>query len=262
MEIDRTLTRVADAPRLPPRGTLLVLLASAALTLVLPHVPVVRYLVWPLMLVSTLAHELGHGIAAALSGGDFHRFEMYPDGSGVAFTATDGRLESAFTSAGGLVGPAIAAMCLFAMARSERWARIGLGAVALALVVAELLVVRNLFGFFFVGLLALALGAIVRFGNAWWARFSLVFLAVNLAVSVFTRGDYLFTESARTGAGTMPSDVAQMSDALFLPFWFWGALCGAISLAALAAGLWLYLRVERRSSLSALGGTPKRVARP
>jgi hypothetical protein len=250
VETDRRLsTRASDAPRLPPRGTLLVLLASAGLTLGLPHVPVAKYLVWPLMLISTLAHELGHGVAAVISGGGFRRFEMYADGSGVAHTATDGRLESAFTSAGGLVGPAIAAMVLFAMARSERWARIGLGAVAVGLLLAEVLVVRNLFGFLFVGALALLLGAIVRFGNAWWARFSLVFLAVNLAVSVFTRGDYLFTDTAQTGAGTFPSDVAQMSNALFLPYWFWGVLCGAISVAALVAGLWIYLRVERRNAL-------------
>lgn len=247
---DRRLsTRASEAPRLPPRGTLVVLLASAGLTLGLPHVPIARYLVWPLMLVSTLAHELGHGIAAVMSGGEFRRFEIYADGSGVAMTATHGRFESAFTSAGGLIGPAIAAMVLFAMARSERWARVGLGAVALGLVVAEILVVRNLFGFVFVGALAILLGAIVRFGNAWWARFSLVFLAVNLAVSVFTRGDYLFTDTAHTGAGTMPSDVARMAEALFLPYWFWGALCGAISVVALVAGLWLFLRAERREAL-------------
>src|SRR5690606_25669722 len=118
-----------------------------------------------------------------------------------------------------------------------RWARVGLALVALGLLAAEILVVRNVFGFVFVGLLVLILGVVLRFGNAWWARFSLVFLAVNLAVSVFTRGDYLFTDTAHTGAGTMPSDVARMSEALFLPYWVWGVICGAISVAALVAGL-------------------------
>jgi membrane-associated phospholipid phosphatase len=74
------------------------------------------------------------------------------------------------------------------------------------------------------------------------AQFSLVFLAVNLAVSVFTRGDYLFTDVAGTSRGNMPSDVANMSKALFLPYWFWGAVCGLISVAALCVGLWVYLR--------------------
>src|SRR5690606_20993704 len=136
------------------------------------------------------------------------------------------------------------ALVLFALARSERWARVGLAGLTLGLLAAELLVVRNLFGLAFVGALALALGAIVRFGDAWWARFTLVFLAVNLSVSVFTRGDYLFTATARTAAGTLPSDVASIAEALLLPYWFWGALCGAVSLAALVAGLWIYLRGE------------------
>ncbi len=68
------------------------------------------------------------------------------------------------------------------------------------------------------------------------------FVGVQLALSVYSRGDYLFTDVARTGAGTLPSDVAHMADALFLPYWFWGAVCGAFSLAVLAAGLALYFR--------------------
>ena len=106
------------------------------------------------------------------------------------------------------------------------------------------LVVRNLFGVFFVVALAAVLLLIVKFGNAWLARFGLVFLAVQLALSVFSRGDYLFTDVANTSAGPMPSDVAQMANALLLPYWFWGALCGVVSIAVLALGLVLYLRPD------------------
>jgi membrane-associated phospholipid phosphatase len=73
----------------------------------------------------------------------------------------------------------------------------------------------------------------------------LVFLAVQLSLSVFSRGDYLFSEVARTGSGDFPSDVANMADALFLPYWFWGATCGAFSVAVLVVGLWAFLRSAR-----------------
>jgi hypothetical protein len=33
-----------------------------------------------------------------------------------------------------------------------------------------------------------------------------------------------------------------MASALFLPYWFWGILCGALSLALLAAGARRFLR--------------------
>ena len=63
-------------------------------------------------------------------------------------------------------------------------------------------------------------------------------MAVQLSLSVFSRADYLFTETA--GAG--PSDVAQMADALFLPYWFWGIVCGAISGLVLLSGIRTFSR--------------------
>jgi hypothetical protein len=45
-----------------------------------------------------------------------------------------------------------------------------------------------------------------------------------------------------TSAGPAPSDVTVMASALFLPYWFWGILCGALSLALLAAGARRVLR--------------------
>ena len=51
-----------------------------------------------------------------------------------------------------------------------------------------------------------------------FSQTALLLLAVQLALSVFSRGDYLFTNVALTSAGPMPSDVAVMSDALFLPY--------------------------------------------
>ena len=195
------------------------------------------------MLLSTLVHELGHGLAAVVVGGDFVSLEMFADGSGVAATAhSGGRTARAIISAGGLVGPAMVACGLFFAARTERRARLALSVLAGVLGLAVVLVVRNLFGVGYVLVLSGLLAAVVRFGSAWGARFGLVFLAVQLALSVFSRRDYLFTPIARTGAGDMPSDVALIADALFLPYWLWGGVCGLISAAVLALGIWLYLR--------------------
>ena len=209
----------------------------------MPHLPGFRWAWWPLLLLSTLVHELGHGLAAVFVGGDFVSLEMFADGSGVAATAhSGGRTARAFISAGGLVGPAIVAGGLFVAARTERRARLVLGVLAGVLVMATVLVVRNLFGVAYVLLLSGLLAAVVRFGSAWIAHLVLVLLAVQLSASVFSRGDYLFTPVARTGAGNMPSDVALIADALLLPYWFWGGLCGLFSVAVLLLGTWLYLR--------------------
>ena len=131
--------RARDA--LPPQGATVVLLACVACSLVLPHIPSGRWAWWPLMLLSTLAHELGHGLAAVTVGGDFVSLQMFADGSGVAATAhSGGRMVRAVVSAGGLVGPAIVAGGLFFLARTERRARVSLGVLAGVLVVVIVLV--------------------------------------------------------------------------------------------------------------------------
>jgi membrane-associated phospholipid phosphatase len=101
-----------------------------------------------------------------------------------------------------------------------------------------LLVVRNPFGWAFVGVLAAVLLLLGLRASAWASQLALLFLSVQLALSVFSRGDYLFTPTA----GSMPSDVANMASALFLPYWFWGALCGAFSVLVLAFGALMFLR--------------------
>ena len=74
------------------------------------------------------------------------------------------------------------------------------------------------------------------------AQLALVFVAVQLALSVFSRADYLFTRVAGNPNGLFPSDVEHMARLLWLPYWFWGVLCGAFSLAVLGWGLRMYWR--------------------
>lgn len=200
--------------------------------------PYYGWVAWPLMLLSTLFHEMGHGIAALLGGGSFHKFVMYADGSGVATTSgSGGALASAFTAAGGLVGPAVVAGLLFWLGRRQKGGTIGLGILAAVSALALLLVVRNGFGLVFVGAFAAICAAFAFFTAPSTARVALLFLGVQLALSVFSRGDYLFMQYAHTGSGVMDSDTQNMADALLLPYWFWGLACGAFSILVLFLGL-------------------------
>jgi hypothetical protein len=115
-------------------------------------------------------------------------------------------------------------------------------ALAVGLAVVLALFVRNPFGVGFVALVVGALGWIGLRRSAETAQLALVFLAVQLALSVFSRGDYLFTAVADTGAGRMPSDVAHIALALGGPYWAWGLACGAFSVLVLAAGVWSFGR--------------------
>ena len=219
------------------------LLLAVAATAALYFIPALAPLARPLVLFATLMHELGHGLAALLLGGSFTKLQLWADGSGVAMHAgSNGAFGRAFISAAGPLGPPFAALALFFAARTDRGAHRALAALAFFLLLVDVVWTRNLFGMFFVGAVALALGALAKYGSAKVAQVACAFLAVQLSLSAFSRSDYLFTAVAQTGAGAMPSDTAQIADALWLPYWIWGALIAVISLAVLGAGLWLFAR--------------------
>lgn len=227
----------------------LYLVLSIFVTLLLYYVvPYGRTIAYPLVLLSTLAHELGHGIAAVVFGGDFVRFVLYDNGAGVAMTRSSTTVQRAMILAGGLLGPAFVAALGFRLGRKPARAKATLLITGICLVLVCIWVVRNVFGFVFVALTAFAFILIARRASAAVCQFTTLFVATQLALSVFSRADYLFTPSAEIGGGKkMPSDVGQLSDLLFLPYWFWGIVCGALSLFVLMWGLKTALPAVKKS---------------
>lgn len=243
--IDRAIegSAIRYYPQVTKDRRLLVLIGAVVVTVVLYVVPYGFYIAYPLILLSTYAHEMGHGITALLVGGSFESFVMAPDASGLAYLQIpDSPLARAATSAGGLMGPALLAALFFWLAKRPKSAHIGLLAFGIASLVALVLIVRSAFGWLFVGTLGVGSVYLGIKSTARVAQIVLAFMAVQLSLSVFSRADYLFTESA--GAG--PSDVAQIADALFLPFWFWGVLCGGASVLVLVLGLNVFLKGSAR----------------
>lgn len=233
---------IRPLPTAASRLSRLLLVISSIVTAVLYAVPEARLLSYPLVLISTLAHELGHGLTAVLVGGKFASFELYPDASGIALTGTSGRLQQAAVVAGGLIGPSVAGVSLFVMGKTPARARTCLGLIAASFVLLLVLVVRNTFGWVFIAGLGATCALIAWRGPALLSQLVVVFAGTQLALSVYSRGDYLFTPVAATSFGEMPSDVALLSEALWLPYWFWGALCGAISVAVILFGVKYYWR--------------------
>lgn len=228
----------------------LTLLVSVAVTLLLYVVPHGHTIAYPLVLISTLVHELGHGLTALLMGGSFEKFVMFEDGSGAAYwSGAVGDTGKALIAAGGLVGPAVGAAVCLMLARRARTARMCLVALGVLLAIANVLVVRNLFGWVFVAVLAGVCYLLAAQRSNQVAQLGLVFLAVQLALSVYSRGDYLFTQQAETAVGLLPSDSQQIADAMGLgPYWFWGAVCGAFSILVLLIGGWSLVRGARRAA--------------
>ena len=230
-----------------------VLAGATAICVVAPFLPFGGVVGYPILLLSTLAHEMGHGLTAMLVGLEFDSFRLYADGSGVAMIGgpvggAAGRLSRAATAAGGLIGPAVAGALLFWLSAHARRAQIALMASGALMLAACALVIRNAFGFAFVAVVGGSLFYVGRRFGTGVAQFTAAVLAVQMALSVFSRADYLFTKTAMTSAGAMPSDVAQLADLLFLPYWFWGVVCGAISVGVLVLGLSAFWKHSRAQS--------------
>jgi hypothetical protein len=229
---------------------------GAAIVVVLLHVLsefvfVVRILEAPLVWLSTFAHEAGHGLAALAVGGRFEQLVIFWDASGVAtHSGVPEGMSRAIVSAGGLIGPAVVAALLFAFGTRARLSRVGLALFALAMIGIGVLFVRNAFGLAFtLGCGALLAFAALRLSNG-RAQTLVLFVAIQLSLSVFSRGDYLFTATAKTGAGEMPSDVAHVAEALGGSYLVWGMAIGALSVVILACGLggvWLADKLHARA---------------
>lgn len=200
-------------------------------------------LAYPLRLLTTLVHELAHGLAALLTGGAFLRFVVFADGSGLAYTAGGWRL---LIIPAGYVGVALVGAALIALGRGERGSRVALGAVGAALALLTLryalptlLSAQALGGLLTllagVGLGGLLLLAAWRAGAA-WAVFLLNLLAFHLGLSAF--GDLWTLFGITTAAGAPRSDAAAMAELTLIPAPVWAVLWAALAAAALGWALW------------------------
>jgi hypothetical protein len=215
----------------------------ATLTLVVWQLPYGDLFLYPLTILATYAHEMGHGLSALIAGASFDRLEMFADGSGFArWSGEVGRIGQAFIAAGGLVGPSIAGASALAVSHRQRLARHVLLALGLLMLVSAVMVVRSLFGLVFVLAFGSLFLVLARVAGGRLAAFTLQLVGVNLCLAIFKDVHYMFSEGGVVGGVRRMSDSAVIADALLLPYWFWGALTAAFSFAVLALGIYLAFR--------------------
>lgn len=210
------------------------LIAIGVFSVLLWQTRIGAFALYPITILATWFHEMGHGLAALASGAVFERLIIYPNGSGVAqlmLPADRFRVTDAIISAFGPLGPAIAGGALIVSSRSARATRIALAVLAAALAVSTLVWVRSLTGWLVLPPLAAVIAMIAWKGSAALRHFAIQFLGVQAGISVWRQFDYLFSD-AGVGAG-QPSDTAAIAQVLFLPYWIWGAIISAATVAIL-----------------------------
>lgn len=231
----------------PPVAPRALPLAAAACAVALSWLGPLAY---PLRLLTTIVHELSHGLAALLTGGAFVRFVVFADGSGLAYTA--GGFPWLVIPAG-YVGAALFGAALIALGRSPQASRLALGAIGAAVALLTLryalptLLSAQLVG----GLLTLAagvgLGALLALA-AWRAPADWSLFLLNLVgfwVGLSALGDLRTLFAIATTDGLAPaSDAHAMAQITWLPPAFWAIVWALVAAAALVWSVW---RLWRRA---------------
>jgi hypothetical protein len=213
------------------------LLLSLAL-IVLWQVPWLGWLAWPFRLFGTFVHELSHGLAAIATGGDFQRFAVHMDLSGLAWSAGGIRV---VVSSAGYIGSAIFGGVLIALQARGIPARVLLLGMAVVFGLLCLLFVRNLFGIASGLAITAALGfAGVRLAPAWRDGL-LKLLALQLILDGYNS---LFTVLRLSRAGASNTDAYAMQQLTWIPASIWAVLWMLASTAILFFVLRFALRAR------------------
>ena len=215
------------------KKTPLILMIFAVVTIILWQIPGGYWILYPFTILGTWFHEMGHGLTALMLGGDFQYLEIYSNGSGLAVHSGDvflGGFGRAIVAAGGPLGPTIAGSFFIAVSKNPKIAKIILLILGVILLLSVLIWIRSLFGVIFIVLFGFLILFIALRMRDEIKTLTLQLLGVQACVSVYLSIGYLFSTGASVGGASYMSDTAVMQDALFLPYWFWGALIIIFSL--------------------------------
>ncbi|MEP1420827.1 MAG: M50 family metallopeptidase [Erythrobacter sp.] len=236
------------------------LILAAFIVLALPSLPFGNFIVYPFTILTTWFHEMGHGLTAIAMGQSFDSLLIYADGSGLAqsqVAADASPFLRAAIAAGGPLAPTLLGAGLIVASAYQRLWRPVLWGTAIAIFASVIIYVRSAVGTAVLPLVAVALALIAWKASPGINRFTLQFLGVLGAMSMFSDYRYFFTEQVQIGGRTILSDTGQIEAALWLPHWFWAAFILLISAGAVGASLKYALNDKRR--LNTRGKPPANV---
>jgi hypothetical protein len=218
------------------REVLLVLLLGVV-SVLLWRVPMLGLVWYPFHLLGTFIHEICHGLAAIVSGGDFQRFVVRPDQSGTAwYTGGVGW----FVTSAGYVGCALVGGVLTILSARDISARTVLFLLGVVLGILCLIFVKNLFGMA-AGLLLS--GALLLAGDRLperWADGLLLFLAVQVMLNAINSlFDLLYLSTQR---GDILTDAQLMHMMTGIPAPLWALIWNLIALGILTVSFTIAYR--------------------
>lgn len=234
--------------------SLIVIFIFSGITIIIWQFPEGYYILYPFTILGTWFHEMGHGISAIITGGNFILLEIFPNGSGLArHTQGDflGVFGQAFVAASGPIGPTIAGSIFLISSKRENLSRLLLLLFSLVLLISMILWIRSIFAIGILSLFCIATFFLSIVKNPRIPVITLQFFGVQAFASVYQSFDYLFTEGAVIDGKQYLSDTAYIAQVLYLPYWFWGGTIILFSIIMIYISLKILLK-EPKSDFNAL----------
>lgn len=219
---------------------------AGLLTFLMLTVPGLSWLNYPCRLLLTIVHELGHGLAAILTGGEFKSFVIYANGGGLAYTAGGWRL---VVIPAGYLGTALFGAGLIMLGRNYQGSRLalaiiggGLMVLSLRYAIPSILIAGQLVGSILATIAGIIFG-IILLSAALKAKpsvliFLLHFIAIQAALTAFFDLTHLIGLSAQL-INTQQTDAQSMAELTYIPAIVWAVLWAILTVLLIGGAIWL-----------------------
>jgi len=230
---------------LPTQRALTLIGLAALTTFLLSVIPLLGWINFPFRLLVTMVHELGHGLAAMLTGGEFIRFVVSADGAGLAYTSGGWRF---FVIPAGYLGAALFGALLIMLGRSHRWSRVAMAVIGAALILLSLrygiptIFAGQILGGLLTTIGGVLLGALFVWvavkASAAWITYLLHIVAIKAGLMAFAD---IFTAIGLSAglSGGPRNDAQSMAELTYIPAIVWALLWAVAALALIGGAIWI-----------------------
>jgi len=187
----------------------------------------------PFSLLSTWVHEMGHGMGALISGGEFKRMIITPRFGGRAFVTTTGTVSHVMVLVVGLLGPSLVGAIMLIMSRGWHMSGFVLSLLCLALFTSAFVWAGDPFTKITLLTLAVAVFGVWVLGGRFIRSLAAQIIAIELCLNAVMGFDYFFSGTATVAGDTSASDTADLVQLLGGTHILWGLFLSVISILIL-----------------------------
>mmetsp|Transcript_18463 Transcript_18463/g.26051 ORF Transcript_18463/g.26051 Transcript_18463/m.26051 type:complete len:318 (+) Transcript_18463:118-1071(+) len=234
------------------------LIRACVALIILMNISTGRYVLYPFAIFATWIHEMCHGLAACLVGGKIDKLYIYKDGSGLAYTYSDGSdWKRAFIASAGYQGTALVGGMLLLCRRLKYGPTVGIIGIGAGMLLSCALVVRNQFGLIFVSLFGFSLCILGWKFRAGWVEQLFAIISATCALNAVDDIHDLFAPGmGYVGGEPRWSDAHTVAEKAGMTYKFWATCWLIFALFMTTVGIIFALEDRVKPEDSTLTSTP------